>query len=548
MSKVVVKGMDIPLDQIKPSPYQPRLNFDLEDIRESIKRDGILIGLTVRKKEGYYELIDGERRLRLAKELGYEAVPCDVVDIDDETARRMVYKVNKARKNYTPYEEAVFFRKLVEEEEMKPYEVETQLGADHQWVQACLNVWKFPKDIQDNVFGLTRGSIPYRVYMTDVRELEPVINRNLDEAVEILRQVIKERMTADEKKELIRRREKKIEEETIQKAEEAIREVVPELKKPETPEEFVEAAEALREEAERRKTPEQKEREAHQKKVDAVLKSLLSGKVSVPAKIKKAKELGLDTTEFDGRMENIKAEVDINPEGMKDAVNELKMDIDEARKEREEEIEMEKNREAAREMLASFPRLGEYEDGVDVPYYKSKLAEIEGYIDVQPDKAVEDLENLLGKLRRDRERERIRKEEAEKARKEVTEELLKDTDFLRKAAEMAPTIEEIAKKEEIRLTPPSPSLEEMEAVRERLRETRQRIQEIMDRPEVKERGIIFRNLMAHEALLDVLGSATCPICEANWENLEWKCHHLNVKQAYEKVDEKYRETLGEGKG
>jgi len=74
MSKVVVKGMDIPVEQIKPSPYQPRMTFDLEDIKGSIMRDGILVTLTVRKKDGFYELVDGERRLRVVKELGYETV------------------------------------------------------------------------------------------------------------------------------------------------------------------------------------------------------------------------------------------------------------------------------------------------------------------------------------------------------------------------------------------------------------------------------------------------------------------------------------------
>jgi len=62
MSKVIAKGMDIPVDQIKPSPYQPRLTFDLEDIKGSIMRDGILVALTVRKNDAYYELVDGERR------------------------------------------------------------------------------------------------------------------------------------------------------------------------------------------------------------------------------------------------------------------------------------------------------------------------------------------------------------------------------------------------------------------------------------------------------------------------------------------------------
>lgn len=537
MSKVAIKGMDIPLDQIKPSPYQPRLNFDLEDIRESIKRDGILIGLTVRKKEGDYELIDGERRLRLAKELGYETVPCDVVDIDDETARRMVYKVNKARKNYTPYEEAVFFRKLVEEEGMKPYQVETQLTVDHHWVQACLNIWKMPKNIQDNVFGLGDHPAPYRIYMSDIYSLESEILRSPDEAVEILRQIIENRMTADEKRELIGRRRKKIDEETVAKATEVIEKIVPEIKPPETPEELEEAAKALRKEAERRKTPEQKKREAHQKKVDAVLKSLLSGKASVPAKIEKAKELGLDTTDFEARMEAIKEEIDINPEGMKDAVKELKTDIDEARKEREAEIEREKNREAAHAMFASFPKLGEHEDGVDVPTYKSKLAEIEGYIDAQPDKAVEDLENLLDSLERDRERERIREEERKKAGEKRLEDLVKEhpqaaqeaiidarTDQLKRG--IIPQVEELSE-------------EEVSELKRILEDEQERIKEKMKDPKIRERGRLFKDLMAHGIILQYTDVLFCPSHPEKTGVLKWSCCDNSVEDAYKELSSKF---------
>ena len=296
MSKVVVKGKDIPVDQIKPSPYQPRLYFDLEDLRESVKEDGILVSLTVREKDGYYELIDGERRLRLAKELGYDTVPCDIIDIDDETARRIVYKVNKQRKNYTPEEEATFFKRLVEEEGMKPYQVETDLSVDHQWVQACLNIWKFPKDIRDNVFGLTPGSKAYKVYMTDVRELEPVINRSINGAIATLREIIDKRMTYDEKSEMMTRRKKKISEETIKKAEEVIEEVAPELKKPETAEEFEEVAKALMEEAKKRKTPEQK----HQEFVDKAQKALSS----FPS-LEKAEELEVNIEPYKEKLEKI---------------------------------------------------------------------------------------------------------------------------------------------------------------------------------------------------------------------------------------------------
>jgi len=348
MSKVVVKG--IPVDKIKPSPYQPRLYFDLEDIRESVKEDGILVSLTVRKKDGYYELIDGERRLRLAKELGYDTVPCDIIDIDNETARRIVYKVNKQRKNYTPEEEATFFKRLVEEEEMKPYQIETELGVSHHWVQACLNIWKFPEDIQKNVFG-PRASIPYKIYMSDIRELEDVINRNINEAIAILKEVIKKRMTTDEKKELISRRKKKIAEETVKKAEEIIEEVAPELKKPETPEEFKEAAKALMEEAKKRKTPEQK----HQELVDKAQKALSS----FPS-LGKAEKLGVDVKSYKERLEKIGSYLKEKPREARDDINSLKQKFraeikeaeirreEEEKKRREEEIQRRIEEEAKR--------------------------------------------------------------------------------------------------------------------------------------------------------------------------------------------------------
>jgi len=262
-TKAVTETIEILINQIRPSPYQPRLIFDLEDLRESIQRDGMLVPLTVRKKDSYYELIDGERRARLAKELGYKTVPCTVIDVDDQTARRMVYKVNKQRKDYTPEEEATFFKKLVEEEGMKPYEIETELRVDHHWVQACLNVWKFPEEIRENIFG-SRPNVPYRLYMSDVRDLEAVINRNVDEAIAITKEIVDKRMTPDEKRETIGRWEKRIDEETIKATQEALKKTapIPEEVKLETPEELERVAIALRREAKKKReealTPKEK--------------------------------------------------------------------------------------------------------------------------------------------------------------------------------------------------------------------------------------------------------------------------------------------------
>ena len=87
----------------------------------------------VRKQGEFYELIDGERRWKVLKELGWETVPVRVVDADDSIARLSVYKLNKIRKNYKVEEEARYFKKLTDEG-MTPLGISKQLNVDSRWV------------------------------------------------------------------------------------------------------------------------------------------------------------------------------------------------------------------------------------------------------------------------------------------------------------------------------------------------------------------------------------------------------------------------------
>ncbi|MFQ6000005.1 MAG: ParB/RepB/Spo0J family partition protein, partial [Candidatus Bathyarchaeia archaeon] len=87
----------------------------MEDLKQEIKKDGLLSDLVVRKQGEFYELIDGERRWRALKELGWKTVPVRVVDADDTMARLSVYKLNKIRENYTIEEEARYLKKLRDE-------------------------------------------------------------------------------------------------------------------------------------------------------------------------------------------------------------------------------------------------------------------------------------------------------------------------------------------------------------------------------------------------------------------------------------------------
>lgn len=248
--------MEIAIDLIKPSPYQPRLTFEVEDLKNEIQKDGLLSALVVRKRDEHYELLDGERRLRALKELGWKIVPVDVRAVDDNIARRSVYKLNKIRENYTTEEEAKYFKKLFDEG-MKPYQIETELGADHNWVQACLNIWKFPEDIRNEVFQARRGT--HFLFMSDIQSMEGTIARNPEQAIGIAKEIIKERLNEAEKRKLLTGRVATIDEARVKAAQEALPEFIPTL---ETPEDMEKAAEALKREAQRRReaavTPEER--------------------------------------------------------------------------------------------------------------------------------------------------------------------------------------------------------------------------------------------------------------------------------------------------
>jgi len=237
--------MEVDIKSIRPSPYQPRLIFDLEDLKQEIKKDGLLSDLVARNRGEFYELIDGERRWRVLKELGWETVPVRVVDADDTMARLSVYKLNKIRENYTVEEEARYFKKL-RDEGMTPLEISKQLNVDSRWVLAHLNVFKFPEDVQKAVWT-------NQISMSHVVALESAIDRNIKETVLTINEILKRKLTVSETRKIANKRAKelkaRVKEMRIKEAEKALPAIAPKAPKLETPEEFEKAAEVLKEKA-----------------------------------------------------------------------------------------------------------------------------------------------------------------------------------------------------------------------------------------------------------------------------------------------------------
>ena len=109
---------ELPISEIRPNKGQPRKNFnqsELEELTDSIKQNGILQPLLVRRKGAYYEIVAGERRFQAAKAAGLTEVPVVVRDIDDADVFKLALIENLQRSDLNPIEEARGYKKLIDD-------------------------------------------------------------------------------------------------------------------------------------------------------------------------------------------------------------------------------------------------------------------------------------------------------------------------------------------------------------------------------------------------------------------------------------------------
>ncbi len=156
--KVVAKVIQVEVDKIEPNPYQPRREFDdIEGLAQSIKQNGILQPLTVRRTENGYQLVAGERRLRAAKMLGMEVVPCIPVTITERNSAVMALIENIQRRDLSFFDEAEAIAKLIDFYGMTQEDAAIKLGKSQPSVANKLRLLKLDNQVRERVteYGLT---------------------------------------------------------------------------------------------------------------------------------------------------------------------------------------------------------------------------------------------------------------------------------------------------------------------------------------------------------------------------------------------------------
>ncbi|HBG69409.1 MAG: hypothetical protein A2W93_15465 [Bacteroidetes bacterium GWF2_43_63] len=214
----------IDIDEIEANPYQPRDRFEQEALKglsESIKHQGLIQPITVRKlKNGKYQLISGERRLRASKMAGLNQIPAFIREADDEAVLQMALVENIQRENLNAIEIALTFDKLMEEYKMTQEMLSEKVGKKRTTVANYLRLLKLPIEIQAGIRDnkITMGHARSLVGLDDQDKMRTVFERIVSEDLSV-RQVedIVRGMASMPEKKTARKKEKENAHEALQK-------------------------------------------------------------------------------------------------------------------------------------------------------------------------------------------------------------------------------------------------------------------------------------------------------------------------------------------
>lgn len=143
--------VELDIDRIDPAVVQPRGIFKedkLEELALSIRHNGIIQPLVVRRNAERFQLIAGERRWRAAQRAGLHRVPCIIKEVPDESVLELSLIENIQREELNPIEEANAFKNLLESREMTQEELAQRIGKDRSSISNSLRLLKLPPEIQ----------------------------------------------------------------------------------------------------------------------------------------------------------------------------------------------------------------------------------------------------------------------------------------------------------------------------------------------------------------------------------------------------------------
>jgi len=182
------RSLEVDTDLLRPNKFQPRLTMDderIEELSRSIRSNGIIQPIVVRKVEAGYEIIAGERRWRAAQRAGLLKVPVVVRDVPEDRLLAVALIENIQREDLNPIDEAVAYRRLSDEFRLTQEQIADAVGKDRSSVANYLRLLKLPEEVRANLgsgaltMGHARALLGLPDEASQLRVARDIVAKNL---------------------------------------------------------------------------------------------------------------------------------------------------------------------------------------------------------------------------------------------------------------------------------------------------------------------------------------------------------------------------------
>lgn len=146
--------VEIPINELRANPYQPRKVFNdetLQELTESIKEHGVFQPIIVKRSIKGYEIIAGERRVRASKMAGFQTIPAIIRNLNDEQMMEIALLENLQRENLSSIEEAIAYKTMIDRLQLTQEELSIKVGKSRSHITNILGLLRLPREVQEMV-------------------------------------------------------------------------------------------------------------------------------------------------------------------------------------------------------------------------------------------------------------------------------------------------------------------------------------------------------------------------------------------------------------
>ena len=199
----------VKITKIEPNREQPRKHFDeasLQELADSIKQYGLISPILVQDRKEYYEIIAGERRWRAAKIAGLKEIPVIIRDYTDREIAEIALIENVQREDLNPIEEAMGYKRLIEEFDLKQEEVAECVSKSRSAITNSMRLLKLPEEVQKLL-------VDNQISVGHARTLLAI--DDAEKQIEIAQKIINENLSVREVEKLVKNLDKPVKEKAI---------------------------------------------------------------------------------------------------------------------------------------------------------------------------------------------------------------------------------------------------------------------------------------------------------------------------------------------